>query len=442
MEKEKKMKSSLKLLAAAAVTAGIAFQAPAQDKVREISILEDTAPNAMTTKVYELQHVKACDITPFVQNAVTYMDAESKVDRANFKAEGKQLLVVSTWDERIPNVDGIIKALDRPGFLGRADYNFQYYMKYRSALSLANILRDGQADDMFDTGESYYYYDEGYVVRWRDSKSDGNGFTSMIKKLDKPVPQVQLTFTVYEITDDNLKDVGVDYVSWMNGIDGSLYTWSNQILSGVNDDSYNSTTSHGTNFYFDSSYIRLMQQKGLAKVATTRYATVRNRKNSTISFTPNLQSLKKESDYDDYVGSDSAAFTLNITDTLFYLNDTADGAGTLDFSWAIDIQSPAGKTPNGDVIMNNQTLNSVQQMTSGSETVLTTFSREHDVTQFVGIPYLSELPVLKYLFGSETTSKAKTQVVITVKAESVNTESQSNTTPQADEAMLNAQISK
>ena len=119
------MKLSLKLLAVATLVTGINYQAAAQDKVREITVLEDSAPNQMTTKVYELQHVKAADITPLIQTAVSFMDGESKVDRCNFKAEGKQLLVVSMWNEMIDHVDSVVKTLDRPGFQGRADYNFE-----------------------------------------------------------------------------------------------------------------------------------------------------------------------------------------------------------------------------------------------------------------------------------------------------------------------------
>jgi len=438
MEKEKKMKSSLKLLAAAALATGIAYQAPAQDKVREISILEDTAPNAMTTKVYELKHTKAADLAPIVQNAVNYMDDQSKVDRCNFKAEGKQLLFVSMWNEMIPNVDGIIKALDRPGFDGRADYNFEYYMEYRSGANLTSMLSG--ADNMFTTNEATYYEDEGYVIRWRDSKSDGNGFVKIIKQLDKPVPQVNLIFSVYEVNDDDLKDVGVDYISWMNGIDQTLQVFSHQRIRNLDSNSYKKHTGKYSDFYFDWSFVRLMQQKSLANVATTGYATVRNRGEASISFTPSLQSLVKDDDHDDFVTSDDTTFTMDISETLFYLNEQASGTGTINFDWALEINSAAGTTPNGDTIMNTQKLHSTEQMGAGSEKVLTSFVREHDVTQMVGVPYLCEIPVLKYIFGAETTSKAKTHVIVTVRAESVDPEGMSNSTAQAEEAIANAAI--
>lgn len=432
------MKSRLKFLAVAAVAAGIAYQAPAQNSIRHISVVEDTAPNKMTTKVYELQHVKAADITPLVQNAVSYMDPESKVDRCSFKAEKKQLLVVSMWDEMLPYVDDIIKKLDRPGYVGRADYNFEYYMNYRTAENLSSMLHG--ADNMYTTGESTYYEAEGYVIRWRDSKSDGNGFVKIIKLLDKPVPQVNLIFTVYEINDDDLKDIGVDYVSWMNGIDKTLQTFSFQTIRNIGSSSYHSSSKATSDFYFDWSFVRLMQQKSVAKVATTGYATIRNRKEASISFTPSLQSLTKDSDHDDSVVSDDTTFTLNITDTMFYLNDTADGAGDVSFKWAITIDSPAGTTPNGDTIMNTQTLNSIEQMNAGNEKVLTSFVQEHDVTQYNGIPFLCEIPLMKYVFGAETTSKAKTHVIVTVKAEPIGQDALTNSTEKSDIAIANAQI--
>jgi hypothetical protein len=48
--------------------------------------------------------------------------------------------------------------------------------------------------------------------------------------------------------------------------------------------------------------------------------------------------------------------------------------------------------------------------------------------------------VLKYIFGAETTSKAKTHIIITVKAESIDASATTNTTELAEEAIANATI--
>jgi hypothetical protein len=375
------MKSTLKALAIAALVAGVGTQATsnAADNVRKVTVLEDYAPDKMTTKIYELKNTKAADLTPLVANAVNYMDAESSVDRCNFSAEGKQLLVVSVRTDFVKYVDDMIQKLDKPGFLGRADYNFAYYMKYRSGGNLGAMLHSVYGDNMYETGESFYYEKEGYVIRWRDSKSDGEGFKKIIMQLDKPVPQVNLTFKVYEINDDDLKDIGVDYVSWMNGIDKTLAQFSYSSVRNHVADIFRDGSSNSSDFYFDWSFVRLMQQKGIAKTATSGYATIRNRKEAHISFAPTLQSLTKFDTQDDFVGNFTPEFKLDITDTMFYLNDTTDAAGQIDFKWKIVIDTPAGKTPKGDFIINTQELTSKEEMAAGQEKVLTSFIKEHDV---------------------------------------------------------------
>ena len=45
--------------------------------------------------------------------------------------------------------------------------------------------------------------------------------------------------------------------------------------------------------------------------------------------------------------------------------------------------------------------------------------------QTIGVPFLSEIPILKYLFSTTTTSREKTHVYMTVTAEMLNTAVQS-----------------
>ena len=62
---------------------------------RQITIVEDRNQNYMISKVYELKHIQACDIRPWVDTAVRRADSDSNVQRLNYKAGGKQFLVVN-----------------------------------------------------------------------------------------------------------------------------------------------------------------------------------------------------------------------------------------------------------------------------------------------------------------------------------------------------------
>ena len=52
---------------------------------------------------------------------------------------------------------------------------------------------------------------------------------------------------------------------------------------------------------------------------------------------------------------------------------------------------------------------------------MTTWEKEEQVEQTIGVPFLSDVPILKYLFSTTTTSEEKTHVCLTVTAEILNT---------------------
>ena len=59
------------------------------------------------------------------------------------------------------------------------------------------------------------------------------------------------------------------------------------------------------------------------------------------------------------------------------------------------------------------------------EKILASWDKEDEVEQTIGVPFLSEIPILKYLFSTTTTSREKTHVYMTVTAEMLNTAVQS-----------------
>ena len=55
------------------------------------------------------------------------------------------------------------------------------------------------------------------------------------------------------------------------------------------------------------------------------------------------------------------------------------------------------------------------------EMILSQWEKEQDVKQTIGIPWLSKIPYLGYLFGTTTTSREKIHVCLTVRAEMLDT---------------------
>ncbi|MEG1980840.1 MAG: hypothetical protein RR060_08920, partial [Victivallaceae bacterium] len=55
------------------------------------------------------------------------------------------------------------------------------------------------------------------------------------------------------------------------------------------------------------------------------------------------------------------------------------------------------------------------------EVTLAKWDKVQDVEQTIGVPFLCEWPVLKYIFGTTTRSREKTKMYMTVKATLLNT---------------------
>ena len=53
---------------------------------------------------------------------------------------------------------------------------------------------------------------------------------------------------------------------------------------------------------------------------------------------------------------------------------------------------------------------------SGEEKILASWSEESEVEQVIGVPFLSEIPILKYLFSTTTTNRQKSWFFVTARA--------------------------
>ena len=59
------------------------------------------------------------------------------------------------------------------------------------------------------------------------------------------------------------------------------------------------------------------------------------------------------------------------------------------------------------------------------ERTLAAWNASQRVEETIGVPFLCEIPILRYVFGTTTTSEEKTRLCLTVSAEVINTAVQS-----------------
>ncbi|OGV52692.1 MAG: hypothetical protein A2X49_16625 [Lentisphaerae bacterium GWF2_52_8] len=441
--------------------------------IRTIKLNEDRDQKFKGSKVYELKHTKPDDITPFILGAVKRYNAQGDVQRLTYKVDGKikaYYLVVSTGVEMMPYIDQMVKDLDHPceirddkGSNIKDDgiYKFTYFPKYRAGEVMNETIKDLRSDGLmyFDPATNLFY--------WKDSNSDGNSLMNWLQTLDRPVPQVQVSINVYEMNENDFKELGIDYVAWKNGPGAQLFGAGYNFLSFNNGDSVNSLqnllniTSNGPlqnamgGFMvapqFDATFLRMLSQKGKARVATSSTITVVNDYTTAdpgndnfagakykLRFAPNYQNINKDSNMNTSVDQQPLDCYFYLRSPIISFNEAANSKGgansvaqlsanaaMLNFGWVLRVEDTVEQTTtNGQPLVNQHNFRSWTTLACGSEKLVGTFTKDSLVKQDIGMPFLGDIPVLKYLFGTSVDSRTNTRVFVTISATPV--------TPEAD----------
>ena len=474
-----------KYIAALVLAAGLAGTpllqaAPPENGIRTIRLLQDDDQIRIVSKVYELKYLKATDVRPFVEAAVKRYSASSNVERVNYPQGGKQMIIVSTGEDFIPYVDDLVAGLDKPGKPGKSGSIIEgtgitritYAPNYRAAEDIVRLINEGTMGT--PEGRAYLAKDSN-TIYWKDDREAALSTLAWVKYLDRPVPQVNLRLNYYEVRESKLRDIGLDYLAWKNGPGMDIFSagfdggkvFSNEavwkLISGASklaDLTKNFSTSwwYGAFFTapaFDLSFVRILQQSGNAKLAAHADLTFVNTavydvpelnshlpKNYTATLTPGYENISKDEDDRSLIKeSGDSTLTLVVTNPVICFGAAPgeiDKSGKIPsteefykknnggvvFAYTLASKTVTEKSNRGDELGNSSTISGELTLGFKTEKLLATYVREQDVEQTVGIPFLVKIPVLKYLFGTTTTVKERTYIIVTAEANLVHPEAQ------------------
>lgn len=429
-------------------------------KVQKIRFVEDDAQNYMVSKIYELKHQKANDLVPFLLGAIKRYAKNGSADRINYKAGGKQLIAVSCPGPLMPYIDDMVAKLDRPGAKGKDGSGIDgtgivrsvYKPQYRTGETMVNVMvkagipsnaTEGANQDAVVALDSHTG-----LIYWKDSVNKDKDMKKYLAWLDRAVPQCTISLQVYEVRESDLLDLGIDYLAWKNGPGLNLFEAGATFLEGSA-----LTEAFGPYGFFmfapsfDMSFLRLLQQNGKAKIATSANLTVTTGHDASLAFTPNYQNLTKDKDFKSaVVASGNDTLTLDVTTPVICLNGkaNADGllpadkeayakqSGIVNFAYKLNLKNVVERNNLGDELYDESDSSSFVTIKSGAEKLLSRWSREQEVEQTIGVPFLCELPVLKYIFGTTTRTKEKHLYFLSVKTELVH--------PDADIAAISGKL--
>ena len=474
----KKTKIASALVLAAGITGLLPFLhgAEQEENIRTIRLLQDDDQIRIVSKVYELKNLKATEIRPFVQAAVKRYSASSTVERVNYPQAKRNMIIVSTGEDFIPYVDELIAGLDKPGKPGKSGSIIEgtgitritYIPSYRAAEDIVRIINEGT----LKTPEGWAYLNKDTnTIYWKDDRESALATLAWVKYLDRPVPQVNLRLNYYEVRESKLRDIGLDYLAWKNGPGVDIFSagfnggkiFSNeairQFLSGAYklvDITKNFSSSWGYGAFltapqFDLSFVRLLQQSGNAKLAAHADLTFVNTavyddaalnthlpKIYSATLTPGYENIRKdEDDRSSVVESGESTLTLSVINPVICFGASADETrvsgqipsteafyaknnGGVVFAYKLHSRTVTEKSNRGDELGNASTVSGELTLGFKTEKLLASYVREQDVEQTIGIPLLVKIPILKYLFGTTTSIREKTYIIVTAEANLVH----------------------
>ena len=450
----------------------------AEPKTQTLRLVQDDAQDYMVTKVYSLKYIKANDIVPFVLGAVMRYSTNSKVDRINYAAAKQQWLAVTTPVAMMPYVDDMVAKMDRPSKIkdvngsivqGTGITRYVYNPKWRSSQDMVTLMvKAGIPADASGYDYSYdsednsagkydgrvLYDSASNLIYWKDSPNKSSDLLKYLTWLDRPVPQVIVTFRLYEVRDSDLRDIGIDYAAWKNGPGLQLAGFGADLFAGRWNEtvqvaeaasklmpfiSDSMSWGYGSMFFapaFDMSFIRLLQQNGRARELSEVSLTLRNGKNAATNLAPDYQNILKK---DNVESSSAAGLTLQIlSPTICFDGVKPDKSGLLpytaedyekkfsgifDFQYSLENTSVTERNNYGSELTESSTLQGFGTIRMKEESFLASWSRQMDVEQTIGVPILCELPILKYLFGTTTRNIETTHFFLTAEAAFVHPDS-------------------
>ena len=444
---------------------------------REIKLIQDNGNVRFVSRLFETKNQPAQDLRPYVMSAVLRYNVNSRVQSVNFNGKRGHGLLVTTGEEFMPYVEELIRQLDvaaKAKIEGTGMARYAYTPKYRAAAEFKVII-----DTIIASSEGTSGIDLATnTVFWKDTVPAAKDTLDWVKLIDRPLPQARIRFNYYEVRESTLRDVGMDYLAWKNGPGVNLfnvgYNAGRLVLNEAMTAALTSATSwgYGGIFFapaFDMSFIRCLQQSGEASVTADGSLTfvstpiasidefralIKRQKEDPenanyiykLTMTPEYQNIAKNSQGRSFIG---ASFETDDTGEL-YKNPPqlellvsnpiicmpgdrskadADGFipfptgnekdlnnGGVLFRYKFNFKNVVERGNTGQELSNAASITGGMTLGYNVEKVVGVYEKDSEVRQTIGLPVLSKIPILKYLFSTTTVVRETTYIIITAEA--------------------------
>ncbi|MBO7329225.1 MAG: hypothetical protein J6W00_10695 [Lentisphaeria bacterium] len=368
-------------------------------------------------------------------------------------------------------IDSIIKMLDHPELnsLGTGSQMFIYMPKFVPAINLQSLIQNVgmNIQDATELWQGQDLVTVDNTLNWLIfdvSNYSCDNIAKLLAKYDVPIPQVTIAIKVYEVYAENDERIGIDFQSWKNneGTDffsvGGRYRNNWAAIYGVAGNLNRNYGSERSSFYnfnprWNTRYLDFLTAKGKAHILHSGTLTIRNNTSGKFSRTTQIFYPDSSSQLPGTTGTpDMGVGFYQLLSQLIgetvsgknpFRTDTADipvgksnalqvqKSGGYGFSMEISNAIVGLKECRFDVTLQNSSL--IGFLSNGSPRI----SRGNVVTQTVslpfsgegffvigglnkkevsdsstGVPWLSDIPVIGYLFSSKSKSIKNSELIV------------------------------
>ena len=430
-----------------------------KDSDKAIRFVRNNTDPFVITKIYTLKHADPYAIRGYLLSVVQGTKIKGNpvtVDAVKFN-DGRGVLLVSAEDYRFENkgtgdsIDEIIAKLDQPNMSfsnGRPKY--LYFPKVNAAATLKTMVRNVGAagiDMELSGGTDVLLVDGGLNALFIAAPPWSLAtIKEQLEKYDRPMPEIRLTYHLLEVSTENDDKLGVDFQSWKNndGVDffsvGGRYrnNWASTFAGGIDGSHSSRTDFFNFNPKWNSKYFDFLTSTGRAKVVTQGVIVAKNRRQSKIYVGTGLFYEEEKPIPDSTVNDkiipgrdkipaevDPAVKHGNAQNTKaadgfkfeFEVTPVVTGKASI-LPVKVSGTSLLGWNSDGSPRLNKSEFSTeVHVGYSGKDFVIGGIKRTNVIRSVSGIPFLKDLPILGWLFSTESETTRHSELVLVVRAE-------------------------
>ena len=412
------------------------------------------------TRLYTLKHADPYALRGYLLSVVrgtTVRGNPVQVDAIKFN-DGRGVLLVSAEDYRFQNngrgdsIDEIVAKLDQPDIAyssGRP--KFIYFPRVNAAATLKTMVRNVGAvgnDVEFTGGTDTLLVDGGLNALFIAAPPwSWDNIRAQLEKYDRPMPEIRLHYRLLEISTENDDKLGLDFQSWKNngGVDlfsvGGRYrnNWASTFAGGIDGSHSSRTDFFNFNPKWNSKYFDFLTSTGRARVVTQGVIVAKNRRKSRIYvgtglfyeeetpipsttansgiLPPGRDKLPPRADVTIPHGNTQTTRAANGFKFEFEVTPIVTGKASI-LPIRVSGTSLLGWNSDGSPRLSKSSFSTeVHVGYSGKEFVIGGIKRTNLIRSVSGLPFLKDIPILGWVFSTESETARHSELVLVVRAE-------------------------